>query len=873
MIAHGWISPARWFSRRSAWLGVVVWLGHALPAHAEPLTTPARTDCDGLPLPAGALARVGSVRLRHGQWIWRLEYSPDGNLLASSGGGLVRVWDRHTGNLVWQVTVSENRQVAGGFFSADGKAIVVVDGDNLRWLDARTGKEVRHCDRPLLKKGAEAFLSPGGRQIAVLQGDARKEFVVYELPSGTERFRKAAEGAWSEVAWPVGAPSTTGGTTIAALEVLAEPPNQRRRVWLLDSGTGKALGNFDPILEVPRLEFSHDGKSLLVYDCDLTHCRLAAGWPAPESDRLIRIWSVPEGKLLRSWEPPVKDLAQAAFAPDDRSLVVSYWNSEPVRIDLQTGKEVGRFRGFPSRCGVAFSPDGKTLATGCGLAPMYSLHFSSAISQWDLATARCLPASADPVADFSQLRFDDGGKLLWVCSNEFQAIDWLSGRVVQQITVPHQRTGLPLCLAPDRSRLAGLNAAYRMAVWDVASGKELCALPLKYGWWHTPAFSADGRVLYTSGAEGQLQAWDSGTGKERPFTGAKPAHFKPLAVSPDGRWLAGPDAPGLGLTKGLEADKIAVWDVAANYHFYRLGHEQLGNTVALAFTPDGNTLAAVGHTWATGDQRETGALVVWDLVTGKERVAVTGMADHPMAVVLSADGRTVATANADNTVCLRETATGKERVRFAGHQRPVAALAFSPDGKLLATASTDAPAFIWDVEGRYGQPPSAEPFSDGDRVRLWDGLASADAAMAFAAMRQLLARPGPAVALLREEVRRAAVDDAELARLVRDLDDDAFSVREHAAARLLAAGDQVETRLRVRLAKEPSAEVRRRLERILDGIDLDAPARHRERRLVEVLERLATPEARQLLQALAGGSHSRVLTREARAAVGRLKRR
>jgi hypothetical protein len=47
---------------------------------------------------------------------------------------------------------------------------------------------------------------------------------------------------------------------------------------------------------------------------------------------------------------------------------------------------------------------------------------------------------------------------------------------------------------------------------------------------------------------------------------------------------------------------------------------------------------------------------------------------------------------------------------------------------------------------------------------------------------------------------------------------------------------------------------------------------HRERRLVEVLERLATPEARELLQALAAGPPSAVTTGEARAALGRLKR-
>src|SRR5262249_55252835 len=150
-----------------------------------------------------------------------------------------------------------------------------------------------------------------------------------------------------------------------------------------------------------------------------------------------------------------------------------------------------------------------------------------------------------------------------------------------------------------------------------------------------------------------------------------------------------------------------------------------------------------------------------------------------------------ATGGWQNDVYLWEVASGRVRHRFVGHQNPAYGLAFSPDGKLLAAASSEAPVFVWDVEGRHGRPPSAEPFSDEERTALWDGLAHSDASVAFAAVRQLLARPGPGVALLREQVGRTAVDDREAARLVRDLGDDDFRTRERASARLTAAGRAV----------------------------------------------------------------------------------
>jgi hypothetical protein len=346
-----------------------------------------------------------------------------------------------------------------------------------------------------------------------------------------------------------------------------------------------------------------------------------------------------------------------------------------------------------------------------------------------------------------------------------------------------------------------------------------------------------------------------------------------LAVSPDGRWLAGPNYPrGTRHPGEEERVTITLLDVAANRSRRGFSDNRIVDARGVAFSPDGGTLTAVGDCRIPGDRTTSGFLALWDVQSGREMLFRHYPDDHPLSVVFSPDGRLVATGSIDRRVRLRETATGQERRCLAGHENQITHLAFSRDGKLLATASPDAPVFVWDVEGRYGRPPSTEPFSDEERASLWEGLAHGDGTAAFAAMRQLLARPGPAVALLRERVPLRTPDEAAVRQLLLDLDADAFPVRERATARLKAAAERLDSRLRDALARHPSVEARRRLESILSAVDPNSPEHQRDRRLLEVLERLATPDARELLQTLADSSQSAVLASEARVAVGRLRR-
>jgi sugar lactone lactonase YvrE len=117
-----------------------------------------------------------------------------------------------------------------------------------------------------------------------------------------------------------------------------------------------------------------------------------------------------------------------------------------------------------------------------------------------------------------------------------------------------------------------------------------------------------------------------------------------------------------------------------------------GNVNSVAFSTDGQWVAAAG-----GEPGLQGQAAIWRVGDGTLVRKFEGHFDALYSVVLSPDGKLLATGSYDQKIKLWDTATGTEVRTLTGHNGAVYGLTFRPDGKVLASASGDRTVKLWEV--------------------------------------------------------------------------------------------------------------------------------------------------------------------------------
>jgi WD40 repeat protein/serine/threonine protein kinase len=369
----------------------------------------------------------------------------------------------------------------------------------------------------------------------------------------------------------------------------------------------------------------------------------------------------------------------------------------------------------PVRC-VAFSPDGRCLASGGG---------DGTVKLRDVAgrAIRDLHAHNDLVVSVA---FSPDGRRLatagWDAAIKIWDVD--SGRLILSFDSGSLRGIYRVVFSPDGRSLAscGKDDNCAVKVWDAATGAVRHSLTGNRSEARGLAYSPDGRRLVSAGSDGVARVWDLTTGREILKCRSTGESLHSAAFSPDGRRLA---AAGGGLSTGQARD-VVVWDAGTGDELLRLcGHTK--SVIDLAFSPDGRRLASAG---------EDLTVKIWDMETGQEALTLRGHEDSVWAVGFSPDGHRLASAGADDTVRIWDATplSGREsgmRLAFGMHTKEVFCVAFSPDGTRLASGGEDKSVRVWDpatgdqrlcVRG-FGGAVHALAFSpDGRRLAAvpWD---------------------------------------------------------------------------------------------------------------------------------------------------------
>ncbi|AGB26727.1 WD40 repeat-containing protein (plasmid) [Mycobacterium sp. JS623] len=405
-----------------------------------------------------------------------------------------------------------------------------------------------------------------------------------------------------------------------------------------------------------------------------------------------------------------------AFSPDGKRIATG-GDDGMVRIwDAATGQPVGApLSGHSSGVrGLAFSPDGKRLAGGSA---------DHTALMWDTASGKpvggLLTGHTDGV---SAVAFSPDGRRLATASldNTVRFWDADTGKPMGTSLTGHTEGIEGIAFSPDGHRMATAANDKTVRMWSADTGQAIGApLTGHTGYVNAVAFSPDGRRLATGGSDKTVRLWNADTGQPigAPLTGHT-EQVTSVAFSPDGRRLA----------SGSYDKTVRMWSAETGQP---VGPPMTGHTnevFSVAFSPD-------GHRLASGDS--DGELRLWRTDAAQR---LTGLAEIALDSAFSPDGHRLATAGFDKTVQLWDAATGEPLgLPLTGHTGSVTSVAFSPDGRRLASASADKTVRLWNAD--TGQPfgvplightdnVSGVAFSpDGHRVasasydktvRLWD---------------------------------------------------------------------------------------------------------------------------------------------------------
>ncbi len=793
------------------------------------------TDAEGQPLPAGVLARLGSVRWRHGARIIASALSPDGKRLATASLDSVAVWDVATGKVLFRfpaIPLKERRLASANYsgpdvlvfspdgkrlgctvhpgradmwqlddrgsfrcfgganeeygcrFTRDGKQFVLVCTDGLCYFDTATGKLQRLVRLP--------------RAIAALSADTRMYVRIDHNHNHAFNLRNAQTGATIK---ELGCRAEDGEVLFAPdSKALAVTDWKKMEIRIWDLPAAKLRCAF----AVPKAIFPIAGNTDVTWSYHFGFTADSKVLLMGIGDGTIFRWDLTRNRQLPNLGKVHGGVAGLHRLPDGNTLIIVGEDGVIRHWDVSANRErfdLGRYQGSTQ---AVLSLDGRLAAVGDGCGR---------VDLWEMPAIKLARTLRNEGPRLNSLAFSPDGKTLAVGleTETVSLYNVVSGRVAKTISFQEKkRQSVPglalstLLFSPAGRFLCVDTSGGELLMWDLAEGKASWRTAGDFGLrGSTAAFAPDGKSLAFSPVTSKVAVLDARTGKARWSIAFKES--KDACIFPDG-------------------------------------------VVGLLFAPDGRRLAA-----ALAD----GRIVLLDAHTAKELMRLPSASGHD-ALAFSPDGRSLA-ASLLESIRVWDTITGKMVLRLDGHAGPVKTIAFGADGRTLLSAGEDSQVYLWTL--RPKSPGNHRPALDS----LWTDLGNDDAAAAYRAIWTLSEHAGAADFLRARIAPLQPVTKQKLAELIADLDDASFDKREAATHALAELGDQCAG---CTGASAQAVAVRGGCQACADAAASAPPAADRigiaAASAVQAIDLAATPASRRLLEHWSQGADGARLTEAAR---------
>jgi WD40 repeat protein len=822
-------------NKRILFVVLVLVLGSAMSARAgKP-----RKDVHGDPLPKQAIARLGSIRFQHGGYVRGLAFSPDGTMLASLGyssqgtRGLV-IWNSQNGKPIKQIDTSGSNGLSVDW-SPDGNSVAFVDSSKAAYIcDIRTEKKRR------IKIGSYCYrveYSPDGESVFAAARDGVYQFRVRD----GKRLKKWADAAASL--------SVGGGGKYLASANSKYNKRKGRPIRLFDLETGKQLHEWrQKKTRFTDVAVSSDGNYVA-----------AAPSNYGRGGVKLLVWDIKSGKKVREIKVQTRYVRRVEFIPGTTHLVTLGAKGTVEVVDVSNGKRIRRIDvASGATQTMAVAPNGKYVAAAGR---------TMRIGVYDLDKGQPTYKPMGHTNRVMNLAFSPDGKRLVSASYDKTVRIWnIETSRAEHVLRGHDSYAYDVAWSQDGSRVASVQISGNTGaiVWNPDTGKKVRQFK------NVPTYSMDlvfrngGQELVVAGRKGGVQAWNVQSGKRTRRvsvdTPNRRGYFYSVALSPNGRMFA---AFGRKLFKLVSLDSKKTFTLASSEQIM-YGHQNA------AFSPDGFLMA-----WS-GRKR----VHVIETVSGQEVVSFDRGHGGRDAVTFSHDGRYLASSRRQDDIDVYDLAMGKRVARYTGHggsggksasynRYGTSCLAFSPDDAMLASGGGKGTVLVWDFDSARSK--SDQLGKNVDLDACWTDLADHDARRAYTAYWQLSRKDDETVAYLADALKPVEKPKATLIqRNIDHLDAEDYQARRKAYAALARFGPVVEREINRALKGDLSLAGRRRLKellRVMDSPTSRSPAVLRQLRAVRLLQKVASPEAREILRELTKGVKEAPQTRAARQAL------